>query len=343
MDLPLPRWHICAMNGGTGSFEHSEGFRPHAQGVETVAPFRQYEPTDHLAPIVFSSPHSGRHYPDHFLAASRLDRTTLRASEDFFVDDLFAPCVEMGMPLIAANYPRAYVDLNREPFELDQRMFIDKLPGHANTRSVRVAGGLGTVARVVSENREIYAAPISTAEAFDRVEHVYRPFHDALRRTLARTHVAFGRSILIDCHSMPSGRLQSDREARTSAKKLKRKAPAIVRSGSGRAEFILGDRYGTSCAPELTDCVQACLRDMGYRVARNKPYAGGFITEHYGRPGRGLHALQIEINRALYVNEETQEPTEDFGQLRADLIKLMRALMVIGQEIDGETMPLAAE
>ncbi|MEM1366396.1 MAG: N-formylglutamate amidohydrolase, partial [Pseudomonadota bacterium] len=162
------RWHILAMADEAENQGKMQGFRPHAQAIETVVPYRQHEPDVPVAPLVFSSPHSGRHYPAHFLAASRLDRTALRASEDFFVDDLFAPCVELGLPLIAANYPRAYVDLNREPFELDQRMFFDKLPGHANTRSVRVAGGLGTVARVVSENREIYTSPISTVEAFDR-------------------------------------------------------------------------------------------------------------------------------------------------------------------------------
>ncbi|MEO0498633.1 MAG: N-formylglutamate amidohydrolase, partial [Pseudomonadota bacterium] len=181
-----------------------------------MPPLQQYEPATHAAPLVFSSPHSGRHYPAHFLASSRLDRHTLRASEDFFVDELFGPCVELGMPLIAANYPRAYIDLNREPFELDQRMFSDRLPGHANTRSVRVAGGLGTVARVVSENREIYSAPISSGEAFDRIEHVYRPFHDNLRRTLARTHVSFGRAVLVDCHSMPSGQRSSQRTGQRS-------------------------------------------------------------------------------------------------------------------------------
>ena len=303
-------------------------FRPHEDGLETTEPFVLHEPAVHKAPLVFSSPHSGRHYPDHFLKASRLDQKALRASEDYFVDRLFSPVVDLGLPLLAATYPRAYVDLNREPYELDQRMFADRLPAHVNTRSVRVAGGLGTVARVVSENREIYARSLSSAEALDRIEHIYRPWHDCLRRLLARAHVQFGHVVLVDCHSMPSGI------------KLGKKG-SVERTQ--RADFILGDRYGTSCTPDITDEAQIYLKSLGYSVARNKPYAGGFITEHYGRPAKGLHSLQIEINRALYVDEVTLARNEHYTQLKSDLKGLTQLLMQVSGDFQQTQVPLAAE
>jgi N-formylglutamate amidohydrolase len=333
VDIARRCWHILAMNENGENNSPDLDFRPHEMGVETVSPARLLEPVEHTSPLVLSSPHSGRHYPEHFLAASRLDHKTLRASEDYYIDDLFSPSVQLGVPLLAAEFPRAYVDLNREPYELDQRMFADRLPGHANTRSVRVAGGLGTVARVVSENREIYQTALGTAEAFDRIDHVYRPWHEVLRKLLARTHVAFGRAVLIDCHSMPSGQHST---------RTRRKAIPVV-DRANRADFILGDRYGTSCSGELAEQAQTFLRALGYKVVRNKPYAGGFITEHYGRPAKGLHALQIEINRSLYVNEETLEKNGNFQRLQADLLGLINHLSAVALDIHGETLPLAAE
>jgi N-formylglutamate amidohydrolase len=264
-------------------------------------------PREQTVPFVFNSPHSGRHYSAEFLAATCLDPQTVRRSEDFLVDALFADVVGLGAPLMTATYPRAYLDVNREPYELDPRMFAGRLPSFANIRSLRVAGGLGTIPRVVSDATNIYRGPLTVEEGMLRIERIYRPYHDTLRRLLAQTHVAFGQAILIDCHSMPSN----------------------VRGSHSRhrPDFVLGDRFGTSCMPELTEQAAAILTGLGYTVCRNKPYAGGFITEHYGRPARGLHALQIEINRGLYMDEEELRPHGGFDALAADLARFAQALV----------------
>jgi len=264
-------------------------------------------PKEQTVPFVFNSPHSGRYYPPDFLASTCLDRNEIRRSEDLLVDRLFAPVVRLGAPLMSAVYPRAYLDVNREPYELDPKMFAGRLPSFANIRSLRVAGGLGTIPRVVSDTSNIYKGPLPVEEALGRIERIYRPYHDTLRRLLAQTHVAFGMSVLIDCHSMPSN----------------------IRGGPSRVrpDFVLGDRFGTSCMPELTDRAATTLNALGYTVCRNKPYAGGFITEHYGRPARGLHALQIEVNRALYMDEYDLEPHNGFERLTSDLAALAASLL----------------
>jgi N-formylglutamate amidohydrolase len=285
-------------------------------------PFEILAPDRQTAPFVLSSPHSGRYYPPSFLDASRLDRRAIRSSEDLMVDALFADAVDLGAPLMRATYPRAYLDVNREPFELDPKMFIGRLPPFANIRSLRVAGGLGTIPRIVCDAQDIYHGPIPVEAALERIEAVYKPYHDQLRKLLARTHVAFGQAILIDCHSMPSS-------LRTGHSRL-------------RPDFVLGDRFGTSCSGELTDAAALCLRDLGYTVCRNKPYAGGFITEHYGRPSRGLHALQIEINRALYMDEESLELHDGFERLRSDISCLIREL-IRSSGITPLAAPIAAE
>ena len=273
-------------------------------------------PSEQTVPFVFNSPHSGRFYPAEFLAATCLDRHEIRRSEDLLVDRLLAPVVRLGIPLMNAVYPRAYIDVNREPYELDPKMFAGRLPSFANIRSLRVAGGLGTIPRVVSDTANIYKGPLAVDEGLERIERIYRPYHDTLRRLLAQTHVAFGMAVLIDCHSMPSN----------------------THGGASRVrpDFVLGDRFGASCAPDLTDRAAATLHAMGYTVCRNKPYAGGFITEHYGRPGRGLHALQIEVNRSLYMDEERLTPHHGFDRLSRDLAELAATLLdVFGETADA--------
>jgi N-formylglutamate amidohydrolase len=262
-------------------------------------PFEVLAPETLRVPFLFNSPHSGCGYPEAFLAASRLDELRIRRSEDAFVDELFAPVVDHGAFLMRANFPRAYLDVNREPYELDPKMFCERLPSYANIRSLRVAGGLGTIARIVAEHEEIYPGPIGLDDALRRIEQLYKPYHAAVRKTLARIHVTFGYAVLVDCHSMPS----------------------VIRGldSRNRPDIVLGDRYGTSCWGGLVDAAAEILRGLGYQVARNKPYAGGFITEHYGRPARGLHALQIEVNRALYMNEDTYERVPGFDRLARDL------------------------
>lgn len=271
-----------------------------ATAFEIVAPLRQG------VPFLFNSPHSGRCYPRSFLAASRLDASAIRRSEDTFVDELFLPAVKFGAPLLRAHFPRAWLDVNREPFELDPRMFSGELPPYANIKSARVTGGLGTIARVVAESEEIYARRLTVEEGLSRIEDYYVPYHGALGRLIAETDARFGYAVLIDCHSMPS----------------------TVRMANlrGRPDIVLGDRHGASCAPQLTATAEAILTRLGYDVSRNRPYAGGYITEYYGRPLAGVHALQIEVNRALYLNERTLEKTSGFGRLVADLEQFVRLL-----------------
>lgn len=285
-------------------------------------PFEVREPETQTIPFVFNSPHSGRCYPAQFLAASRLDALAIRRSEDHFVDELFADAPLFGAPLLMAHFPRAYLDVNREPYELDPRMFEDALPSYANIGSMRVAGGLGTVPRIVAENMEIYARRMPVSDALERIEMLYKPYHACLRRLIARTHAQFGLSILIDCHSMP-GNIR-------------------VAGSDARPDFIIGDRYGTSASGELSRAALHILEDMGFNAVRNKPYAGGFITEHYGRPVRGLHALQIEINRALYVNEATLEKRPEFDLIAGAISAFMRQMVDFAADFSIEAT-LAAE
>ncbi len=265
-------------------------------------PFEIRAPEDQTVAFVFNSPHSGRIYPDAFLSGSRLDAHAIRRSEDYYVDELFGAAGDLGAPLLAARFPRAFLDVNREPYELDPRMFDGTVPAFINSSSMRVAGGLGTIPRLVAENMEIYNRRLPIKEALTRIDALYRPYHDSLRGLLVKTHGRFGCGVLIDCHSMPAN------------------AQAGARN---RPDFVVGDRYGTSATEGLSQLTIAILQDLGYSVSRNKPYAGGFITEHYGRPGRGLHAIQIEINRSLYVDERTLEKTDGFAALQADLTTFM--------------------
>jgi N-formylglutamate amidohydrolase len=269
-------------------------------------PYEVAEPAALAGPVVCNSPHSGRAYPSKFLSQSRLDLETLRRSEDTFVDELFADAVKFGAPVMRAHFPRAFLDVNREPYELDPRMFEGRLPAFANTRSLRVAGGLGTIARVVGDAREIYGRRLPVEEALSRIELYYKPYHRALRRLIVNAQRSFGVAVLVDCHSMPSN--------------------ANGRDERPRADIVLGDRYGTSCAASVTDALEESLRDFGYSVLRNKPYAGGFITEHYGDPSAGLHAVQIEVNRALYMDEREYRKTPRFEAVRNDLGRVIARL-----------------
>jgi N-formylglutamate amidohydrolase len=289
---------------------------------EFEPPFLVTEPAQQVIPFVFNAPHAGAIYPAAFLASSRLDALALRRSEDAFVDELVEPLVALGAPLMTARFPRAYLDVNREPYELDPRMFEGRLPPFANTRSMRVAGGLGTIPRIVADGQEIYRTRLPVDEALRRIEWLYKPYHRALRSLVTRTARSFGHAVLIDCHSMPSS--------------------SISREDAAKADIVLGDRYGTSCAGILTDLVDVALRARGYSVVRNKPYAGGFITEHYGEPALGRHALQIEINRSLYMDERSMAKKPGFARLTADLREVFA---LVTREIEGDLTPrrIAAE
>jgi N-formylglutamate amidohydrolase len=285
----------------------------------TVAPFVAHRGGAVVrSPLVFASPHSGRHYPSDMMAASRLDASAIRLSEDAYVDDLILGAVDHGARVITAAYARAYIDVNREPYELDASMFEDELPDFARGRSARVAAGLGSIARIVAEGHEIYARKLTFAEARRRIELVHRPYHDALSALLAQARAAFGLAVLVDWHSMPSA----------AARIYGQSGDGVRRgiSGAGSCDLVLGDRFGTACAPAITTLVERELEAMGYRVARNAPYAGGYTTEFYGKPSARTHALQIEINRGLYLDEASLEPRDGFARLKRDLERVFAAL-----------------
>jgi N-formylglutamate amidohydrolase len=272
-------------------------------------PFEIAEPAIWRSPIIFNSPHSGSVYPEQFLSASRIDLAGLRRSEDSFMDELIGGLTDAGFPVVRVNFPRSYVDVNREPYELDPRMFTGRLPSFANTRSMRVAGGLGTIPRVVGDGEEIYRERLGVDDALGRIELLYKPYHRALRRLIHKAHQTFGTVILVDCHSMPSTGISLDEPK--------------------RPDIVIGDRYETSCAPQLPNVIDDVMRGLGYSLARNKPYAGGFITEHYGNPASGLHAVQLELNRAVYMDERRRERGPRFRQVATDFLTLADALAAI--------------
>jgi N-formylglutamate amidohydrolase len=297
--------------------ENDHSIAPAAVELELDPPFDIFEPPALLSPLVFSSPHSGSVYPASFLARARLDAATLRRSEDAFVDELFAGVDAIGAPLLRARFPRAYLDLNREPYELDPRMFDGELPNFVNTRSLRVAAGLGTIPRVVADAREIYAGRLRIDEAMVRVETLYKPYHAALKGLMERARARFGVAVLIDCHSMPTSLTRDP--ARAAAK--------------GRLDFVIGDRFGASCSLRVVETIESSLRGHDYAVQRNRPYAGGFITEHYGRPAAGWHAAQIEIARGLYMDEPTLQKNERFAELADRLGDLARTLAEVAIDL----------
>lgn len=253
------------------------------------------------SPVIFASPHSGVIYPETMTDLLCVPLLDLRRTEDAFVDELFASTVENGATLLSANYARGFVDLNRDARELDATMFQDGLPRTAGMPSARVKAGLGCFPRVGASGREIYAAPITREQGSFRLEHVYDQYHQALQTEMERLKSDWADIFVIDCHSMPSRQ-----PGRTSM-----------------PDIVLGDRFGSSCAPQLTSAVERKLRKEGFSVTRNAPYAGGYTTRRYGRPRRGMHVLQIEINRALYMNELDIEKNKGFNRLRDSVDRLI--------------------
>lgn len=268
-------------------------------------------------PVVLTSAHSGRHYPPHFIAASRLDALRLRRSEDGFVDELFAAAPALGMPLLAATFPRAWCDANREAWELDPAMFLEALPDWVNSASPRVAAGLGTIARVVASGEPIYRARLPFAEAQARVAACWDPFHAALGAMIEETRARFGACLLLDCHSMPT-------------------PPA------GSSDIVLGDAHGRACAPALVRLVEQALGEAGFTVRRNDPYAGGYITQHYGRPREGVHALQIEISRGLYMDEARIERLGGFAAITRRLTGVLARLDAVAPLLSASAAPSRA-
>jgi N-formylglutamate amidohydrolase len=269
-------------------------------------------PTGKRLPLILASPHSGSDYPVDFVSASRLDRLALRRSEDSFVDELFAAAPGLGAPLLSARFPRAYLDVNREPYELDPAMFSDALPHFVNAASPRVRMGLGTIARVVANGEEIYANKLRFAEAQRRIDGLYYPYHQALHRLVEETEALFGGYLLVDCHSMPSA--------------------AGLMCSAAAVDIVLGDCHGTTCAPEILEAARRFFAVRGFTVAINAPYAGGYTTEHYGYPPRRRHTLQVEINRALYMDERNYRRRPRFASLVRELTEFVGQLARAAEE-----------
>jgi N-formylglutamate amidohydrolase len=288
-------------------------------GVEVLAPKRQ------TAPVVFSSPHSGRVYTDDFVRQSRLDHRNLRRSEDAFIDEAFISAPEFGAPLLRAHFPRAYIDANRRPWELDPAMFSETLPDYVTTRSPRIAAGLGTVPKIVASGEPIYRDKLDFDDARHRMENHYLPYHQTLEGLILETLETFGGCLLVDCHSMPS------------AENMK---------GPKLADVIIGDCHGKSCSRDVIDLAISSFREFGYSVALNKPYAGGYTTRHYGRPANGIHALQIEISRGLYMDEKHIERGPGLSELVRHMRRLIHRLTAIDIQIlaaPGTSFQRAAE
>lgn len=284
-----------------------------------IAPFRLTEPSRLTTGAVFNSPHSGDQYPAELIARTRLDRLQLRASEDALVDRLFAPAALYGAPLLAATAPRAWVDLNRGPAELDPAL-IEGV--RATGLNQRIAAGLGVVPRIVSEGAAIYDGKLTLIEAQERIRTLHAPYHARLEALLARARETFGAAILFDCHSMPS-------EALRAAPRVRGRAP----------EVVLGDRFGAAAARDIVAETQAAFEAQGFVVARNAPFAGGYITQRYGRPSRGLNAVQIEIDRGLYLDQRRIEPNGAFSEVARRLEQVIVALA----RIEPGAVALAAE
>ena len=270
--------------------------------------------------VIFASPHSGCDYPWSFLRRSVLDERTIRSSEDAFVDRLFAAAPGLGAPLLAARAPRAYVDLNRGADELDPGV-IEGVRHVAH--NPRISSGLGVIPRVVANGRAIYRGKIPLAEARARLAEIWTPYHATLQRLLAEARRDFGAAILIDCHSMPHEAIDS------------------IAAGGRTPDVVLGDRFGAACGPEIVDRIEAAFAGAGLRVARNAPFAGAYVTQHYGRPSRGQHVVQVEIDRALYIDEREIRPSAGFADLRRVLDGVMADLVQIGRP--PASVPLAAE
>lgn len=290
-----PLWLYAAMDlpvPGSAPAEHAP------------APFRLLRPAEQSLPFVLASPHSGRDYPEAFLRQTRLDGLGRARSEDSFVEEIFADAPALGAPLLAATFPRVFCDVNREAWELDPAMFEEPLPTFVNSRSPRVGAGLGTIARIAAGGEAVYRGRLTFADAKARVLGYWEPYHGALAALIAETRARFGACLLIDCHSMPSH----------------------PQGGATAPDIVLGDAHGTAAEPRLTRAAERILADLGYRVRRNDPYAGGYVTRHYGRPRDGVQALQIELARRLYMDEARVERTDGLAVLRADMARFIGRL-----------------
>ena len=276
-------------------------------------------PENRNTSVVFASPHSGRNYSWPFMRKTILDEMEIRSSEDAFVDLLFADVPSFGAPLLYAQTPRAFVDLNRSVDELDPAL-IDGV--RKISHNPRIASGLGVIPRVVSNGRSIYRGKISRVDVETRLTTHWRPYHAALERLIEQNLQMFGEAILIDCHSMPHEAIKS-----------------TTRKGALKADIVLGDRFGAAAHQRIVDQIEASFADAGLKVARNAPFAGAYIAEHYGRPSRNQHVIQVEIDRSLYMNEQLIRPNGNFQKFQNLISMIAKEISDIGKS----EVSLAAE
>ena len=276
---------------------------------QLIAPFEITSPIKQKIPFVYSSPHSGKLYPPKFLKASRLELESLRGSEDCYVDELFSEAPNAGAPLIKAVFPRVFIDANREPYEFDPSMFLEPLPDFVTTSSSKISAGLGTIAKVVSYGEKIYSEKLHLSDALNRVNNYYLPYHDSLEQLINLTKKRFGCCALIDCHSMPSNRIGNGN-----------------RNNKSPADIVLGDNHGRSASTVLVDEIKGFFISEGLSVKINDPYPGGYTTRNYGKPKNGVQAIQIEINRALYMDEKSIKKNEGFLETKKVMDRLVSHL-----------------
>lgn len=285
---------------GTVSYDSSLDATAHSQAERGMFSLSGEAETTHL-PVIFSSPHSGRNYPPELRDRTSIDLKRLRRSEDAFVDELISDAPSIGALKLCALFPRVFIDVNRRPDELDPLMFSDRLPEGSFVETRRTTSGLGVLPRITADGHPLYRRKFKFDEARDCLNAYYRPYHDALRDSMDILRRRFGAAVLFDVHSMPN-------------------------HSSRGADIVLGDRFGSSCAARMTGFAENVFRDAGLVTVRNTPYAGGFTTEHYGRPDQGMHVLQIEINRGLYMDESRIAPTSEFSLMREKMSNFFNAV-----------------
>ncbi|KAB8122463.1 N-formylglutamate amidohydrolase [Komagataeibacter medellinensis] len=269
-----------------------------------IPPYHIIDAIGPQVPLVVASAHSGRNYTDAFLRMSRLGAHALRRSEDCYVEQLFEGAPGQGAALLHATFPRAYCDANREAWELDPTMFRDPLPPWCNTTSRKVRAGFGTIARIVSRDGPIYPRPLPFSEAEARIRTCWQPYHDALARLVQDRLDHHGCCMVLDAHSMP-----------------------VVAGQRDQPDFVLGNAWGTACTPQLTAVVDQALRRHGYSVARNVPFSGGYVTRHYGQPRRGVQVIQLEISRALYMDQATLQRHTGFARVQAAVMDVVASMV----------------
>lgn len=284
-----------------------------------AAAFDVLLPSTPASCVVFASPHSGRDYSWSFLRKTVLNEHAIRSSEDAFVDELFDCAPHFGAVFLKAGAPRAYVDLNRAADELDPALIEG---ARRIVHNPRVASGLGVIPRVVANGRAIYRGKITLAEAQERITKYWEPYHARLQSLLDTAHARHGQAVLIDCHSMPHEAMDG-----------------VARAGIRRPDVVLGDRFGAAASGEVVDRIESAFVDAGFVVTRNTPFAGAYITQAYGKPAKGQHAVQVEIDRSLYMNEPLIRPNGDFEAVQAALRRVVAEVATIGQG----RIPLAAE